>query len=453
LKASNAERLATWLLVAMPLLALVPRCYLIMHSLYADDADVVDLGFGFGEYVRNLLQSGQFRSCTPLPFIPCDPGICTGATRMPGIPLLLAALAEFVGRGTESVAIAKCFLLAAVVTMLLVMATRRLRVPMFGVLLLYGLYFGPQALKHGASISYEEGVILDLSLCLAIATAYLIRNDLGASSGQRSVMAVTAVAIAASMYVIKTTALLSLVVVLLMVLTLPRISGYSKVLGLALVAVPLVLWAGHNLAFSGRASLSSSWNGENLFRGYNSESVALFPQISLDREFDSTVAVLGDGTVVPLGNYTNKRCFKNEWDWNDFYAKEARQWALDHPLLALRFDLTKAWIALLGVQHTPTYVSATSKTPDYPPGAGSLMVAWMVYARILFFILCLRILWGLRSAAGRAPLWALLLLAATCAPYVLVFSYQRHLIPILVMAGAFLVLLHMARPPVRLHEG
>lgn len=443
---ATASNLASWLLIAMPLFALVPRCYLILHSLYADHADVSLLGFGFGEYVRNLLDSGQFRSCAVLPFMPCDPGLCTAAVRMPGVPLLVTTLAELVGTDTAAVATAKCCLLALAVSGALAFATRKLQVSLLGVVLIYGLYFGPQALKHGASITYEEGVLLDLALILAVTTACLMRDDLGLTPGRRGILALTAIAVAMCMYFTKTTALLTLLVVLAMVLTLPLLSWRMKGLGLMLVIVPTALWGIHNFASSGHAHLSSSWNGENLFRGYNSESVAIFPEISLDREFDSSRAVLADGTIVPLGNYTNKRCFKDEWAWNDFYANQARVWTAEHPQLALRFNLKKAWVALVGIHHTPTYVSATSKAPDYPPGVEALMVGWMIFARALFFILCIRILWDARAPGRRSLLWAIMLLGAACAPYVIVFSWQRHLIPILVMAGAFLVLLYMAKP-------
>jgi hypothetical protein len=259
-------------------------------------------------------------------------------------------------------------------------------------------------------------------------------------------MALAAVIIATCMYFTKTTALLTLAVVLSIVLMHPLLRWQLKALSLALVVVPFAFWGGHTLASSGKIHFSSSWNGENLFRGYNSESAAIYPEISLDREFDSTRAVLDNGTVVPLGNYTNQRCFKDEWAWNDFYANKAHRWAAEHPLSALRFDLEKAWVALIEIHHTPTHVSEISKVPDYSPAVSAVMIVWMIYARIVFFALCIMILWDARARAKRSYLWVILILAGACAPYVVVFNWQRHMIPILVMAGAFLVLLYMAHP-------
>jgi hypothetical protein len=355
-------------------------------------------------------------------------------------------LAAAVGNNAASVAIVKCCVLALVVSGFIAVATRYLNVSLIGVVLLYGLYFGPQALKHGASITYEEGVLIDLSLCLVIATVFLVRSDLVLAGARRSLMALAAVIIATCMYFVKTTALPTLAVVLLMVLMHPLLRWQLKALSLALVVLPFAFWGAHTLTSSGRIHFSSSWNGENLFRGYNSESVAIYPEISLDREFDSTRAVLDNGTVVPLGNYSQQRCFKDEWAWNDFYANEARRWAVEHPLSALRFDFEKAWVALVGIHHTPTYVSATSKAADYSPALSAVMMVWMIYGRIVFFALCIMILWDARERAKRSYLWVGLLLAGACAPYVMVFSWQRHMIPILLMSGAFLVLLYMSHP-------
>ena len=42
-------------------------------------------------------------------------------------------------------------------------------------------------------------------------------------------------------------------------------------------------------------------------------------------------------------------------------------------------------------------------------------------------------------------LWLLAFLGAAFAPYILVFSYQRHVVPLLVMAGGLLVTRYFVR--------
>jgi hypothetical protein len=434
------------LLIALPLLALAPRLWIATHSLYAGDLSVFGTGFGFGSYVQGLAEDGMFRSCSFVPFDPCNPGTCTFATRMPGIPLLLASLTKLVGVRSASVAIAKCVVMALLSAGFLVVLSRDLRITWVGLAILYGLYFGPQALKHGAALDYEEGVLIDLSLCLAIAVSYLLRPQQTPSAGRRAAMAVAAVAIATLMYFTKTTALLTLLVVLASVLTGTNLRAGGKLACVVLVAVPASLWAAHNLRSTGVLSVSSSWNGENLFRGYDSAALAIYPQISLDRIFDSRRAVLDDGRIVPLGAYKSSRCFNDEWTWSSAYSHRAWEWLAGHPYPAARFLAKKTWVTLFEVRHTPTYGSATEKHQEGSPVQRSVMIGWMAAARGVFFLLLGYLLLDLRAGRNRSYAWAVALLLAACVPYMIVFSYQRHMIPVLQLAGTLLAILYFAQP-------
>ncbi|HTY51397.1 MAG TPA: hypothetical protein VMB48_17060 [Steroidobacteraceae bacterium] len=444
-------RLASSLLVALPLIALAPQIYLILHSLYARDTTVFGIGFGFGDYVRNLHDRGVFQSCSALPFRSCHPGLCVNATRMPGLPLLYTGIASVVGLKASSVAIAKCCLVALLLGTLLWLAARDFHVGLGGVLLLYPLYLGPQPLKHAATLEYEECLLLGLFAALAITLVYLVRPGPGASDHRRPWMAVAAIAIATAMYFTKSSTMLVLVVVATLVLVQRGIPVAAKLASLGIIALPLAAWVHHTASTSGGLHLSSSWNGENLLRGYSADVESIYPEISPDREFDSDHALLLNGVVVPLGDLTRQRCFDDEWAWNDYYAAAARRWALDHPLDALRFDLTKARVALLEIRHTPTFVSATDKTPLYTPALAAAMAAWMLYARVLFYALLATLLLGARHRGGRWRLWLVAVLAAAVAPYIIAFAFERHVVPALVAAGCMLVLTRFARPR-HLHE-
>jgi hypothetical protein len=437
---------AAWALVLMPLLALPVRCFLIVHSLYRTRSSVFDVGFGFGDYARNLAASGHFQSCLTLPFVACHPHSCVAATRMPVIPVTYAALAAIFGTSAPTIAIAKCCLLAALIASFLWHVTRDLRVSWFGVLLSYLLYFGLQPLKHGATLEYEEGMLVDLSLCLAIATLYLVRPELERERRRHAGMAVSAVLIGVILYFAKTTTLLTLLVVLLMAVTAPSLDGRLKWGLLGVVAATFLLWMMHVYATSGEIRASSSWNGENLWRGYNPAAAAIFPEITLDRAFDSTRAVLMNGTVVPLGNYMHERCFNDEWQWNDVYASRALRWIEYHPREVLQLDLKKAWVALFEIRHTPEFLSATDKTPQYSALTRVLLMLWMVLARVVFFSALLRLLLLARERGYRRYLWLPLLLGAACAPYIIVFGWQRHMVPVLIMSGVFYVLIFCAGP-------
>lgn len=432
-------------LVLMPLIALVPKYILIKNGLAGQTVE--QTGFGFGDYTASLLHSGEFRTCVRPPFTFCQTDRCLYATRMPVIPLLYTGLARLIGTDSVTIDFARCVLTAVLLAGLLVVLVRDARPSLLGVVVLYALYFGPQALKHGAAIEYEEGLLLDLELSLTITLAYLLRPELAATYSRRVAMGLMALAIAVLMYFIKTTALLMLLVVAGLFMMRARAGWRVNLAAAVLVVVPFAAWGAHTAATSGTVHLSSSWNGENLFRGYNSDSVAIYPQIALDRIFDARRAVLDDGTTVPLGDYAEQQqCFADEWAWNQSYSQRAVAWLEAHPLQAVLFNLRKMWVALVEIRHTPYRGSATEHDYEYPRNVAIAMLAWMLLARAVSFFLLFRLCAELVSAGRGAALWILALLGAGFAPYIIVFGYQRHVTPLLVMAGGLLVTRYFMEP-------
>jgi hypothetical protein len=438
---------ATVLLVAMPLVACVLKCALILHTLGPSGIGIFETGFGFGGYVRELFTDGSFRSCVAAPFARCDPSQCVYATRMPLLPLLYTALAKVVGTKSVSVAIAKCALTAALLTGFLLSLARDVRFSVLAVVLVYALYLGPQVLKHGAALEYEEGLLVDLEACLAIAAAYLIKPDLSAEPARRTRMALAAVLLGVVLYFAKTTALLTLLVVMALVLSDRRLRWRFKTLATLCVAIPCVAWAAHNYSSSGALHLSSSWNGENLYRGSSSEGLALYPQVLLDRLFDSTHATLADGRVIQLHNLEGQRCFADEWAWSSYYSGEARSWLQQHPVDALRFAGHKVWVALFELRHTPYRTDAEGPDTEYSPAIDAVMWGWMGFARLVFLGLLVCIARDLWHGDVRQSLWTVALVGAGWAPYLVVFAYQRHVVPLLVMAGFLLLSLYNRPAP------
>ncbi len=437
---------ATVLMLALPTVALTLKCFLIVHTLGAAGAQVLDTGFGFGDYVRNLFADASFRSCSTVPFTGCDPAVCVYATRMPLLPLIYAGLAKLVGTQSAAVAVAKCTLSAVLLTGFLRSLARDVRFSMSAVVLSYVLYLGPQVLKHGASLDYEEGLLVDPGICLAVAAAYLLNPALSATHSKRVRMALAAVLLVTAAYFIKTTVLPLLAVVLVLVLLDRQLTGRLKAVAVLCVIVPNVLWAAHNYNSSGSLHLSSSWNGENLYRGSNAEGLALYPEVMLDRLFDSTRAILGDGRVVPLHQLKSQRCFVDEWAWNDYYARMARSWWIAHPGDAALFSARRAWVAFFELRHTPYRVAAQGPDTEYSPAVSAAMFVWMACARLIFFSLLALAVRDLWHGQVRRSLGVLAFVGAGWIPYLVVFVYQRHVVPLLVMAGFLLVALYLCEP-------
>jgi hypothetical protein len=172
--------------------------------------------------------------------------------------------------------------------------------------------------------------------------------------------------------------------------------------------------------------------------------LAIYPELNLTRVLDSSSVTLADGTVLALQDTAHQTCYRDEWAWNDHYAAAAHAWLLQHPGAATWFLLKKAWVALIEVRHTPADADPVSH------GVAAAMVTWMIFARgvsAAFVIVALRRIFQGRILQGyrREALWALLLLGAAFLPFVIVFAYQRHVIPLLLMAGTLLVILFQDR--------
>jgi hypothetical protein len=141
-----------------------------------------------------------------------------------------------------------------------------------------------------------------------------------------------------------------------------------------------------------------------------------------------------------LGDYADRsQCFVDEWAWSASYSQRARAWLAEHPMEAFRFNLEKLWVALVEIRHTPYRNSATENDSEYPPFVAAAMLVWMIAARATLFFLIFRLVSELAGGGRNTALWLLALLGAGFAPYVIVFSYQRHVVPLLVMAGGLLV--------------
>jgi hypothetical protein len=453
----GAWSLIVVLMVGMPILSLIPKYFLIEHIYPAAesifDPQFADRQLGFIGYTESLVRFDRFRTCPASPYVACDPKACAYATRMPVMPWLIADLTKVVGFGTVNVALAKMVVTSLLASIFLAILSLDLRLSVARLIVLYGLYFGPQVLKHASSLEYEETILVDLIFCFSIAVCYLIRPDITGSALRRNLMALAAVVLACAMYFAKATMLPVLVVAMALALSNRRLPWKWKVASVIIVAMPFALWGYHNLQQTGQLRFTSSWDGENLYRGYNSLSLAIYPEVNLTRILDSSAVTLANGSVVTLEDSAHQACYRDEWAWNDHYAAAAHAWLLQHPLSATWFLMKKAWVALIEVRHTPGDADPVSH------GVAAAMVTWMIFARcvsVAFVIAALRRIFkgritrgGITQGDRREAFWALLLLGAAFSPFVIVFAYQRHVIPLLLMAGTLLVILFQDRVVLR----
>ncbi|QAY96919.1 hypothetical protein CWB41_15230 [Methylovirgula ligni] len=402
-----------------------------------------DLGFGFDPYVRSLVAGRGYVSC--------GSGSCDVASRMPGLPLFLAALAPL----TTSLRIVdaiKVLLLSLLVYLAVRGIDRRLAVRhcwQVGIYIALGLFLvlSPNLIKHASAAYYEEGYVLELLAITAVCLFFVAVAPREASAGRY----VAAIAAASVCYLFKSSLILVWGAVALLIVVFALTSG-RRALAAGLVAVALIApagWLAHNAIESHRLSFMSSTDGENMYRGWNTYTLVLYPHCSLDMLFDPVTTCEGEAITSP--HEPGRAGFKTEWAWNDAYKTRATEWIRQNPGAALKTFAVKAYEVLLSPQLVPyrNYVPAPdgSHLIELPRSRGEADVGslWLALGRLIeifAFGASLYLLIRGDSAARRVALASLALGVCYATPYILGFGYERHfsiLIMLAALSSLFLV--------------
>ncbi len=387
---------------------------------------VADIGFGFGPYVESLVDRGRFEAC--------GSGVCSYASRMPLLPLVYAALALVFGKALLPVAAAKAVLLSVMLGAAALFAWRRSE-PSYGfAALLAFVLLGPQPLKHAANPHYEEGFLVEMLVAAALLAASAARDR----DPDRRATGTLAVALAAlfSAAVLAKWSILPLALFGL-AFAVQRARGFVRVAVVLIPAAAFAGWGFHNWTTSGDFRFDSSMNGENFWRGFSAEARAIYPEVSLDRLFDSEAIELADGSSVRPPLDLIRSAPVEEWEHDRYYRSAAMKWLPANLGEYTRFTAERIWIMLFEIRNFPERISAKR---DEKRAVGAVVaaagVAWMLLARLALAALIVRRLAAWRSGrlapAGRALfLGGLVAAGLYLAPYVLVFGYERHVVPVI----------------------
>jgi hypothetical protein len=190
-------------------------------------------------------------------------------------------------------------------------------------------------------------------------------------------------------------------------------------------------WGARNLVASGRFSVGTSYEGVNLFRGWNPHTARLYPEVSLDRLMDSPTVELADGSVVHLRPEPLLAAFDDEWAWNDYYRARAVRWARENPRGGLAVTGEKLWVFFATVRAYPVSRDAVFTPREFPGWTQRAGEGWMALGRLaqLGIVVILLVLW--RGSPDRCwlPWIPAALLAAYAFPYIVGYAYQRHVTP------------------------
>lgn len=447
-RSSQVEKLCKSLRIALLFLTIV---FLVEKSIASwlflsqDSRTLSQLGFGFGGYIDSLINSGIYRTCFE--------GMCDYSTRMPLVPVLFAAISRL-SDSTLFAALAKNTAISLVFIVTLqtyYWSARRDRLAFLVAATATMLIMTVSApvVKHCSAVDYEEGIITELLVLWILGFLLLVRSVLSQGSKRNGIYitASTVVLIATLIYLSKSSMILILVLtytlVIIFLLFARASSSQTAILctSLAFSIFFVGLWGMHNLSHIGKFSVSSTWNGENLYRGSNSVSLAIYPDLSLDRVMDSRSFILRDGSQLNVAQPAKGRqSFESESEWNTYYAKLSKEWHLRNPRQSLLFTQKKLNNFFLSIEKSPFSVH-DYKSPSLPIETIESFVvnAWLVFGRIFQLILIVLTIAVIRRNSTKKKLFIFIIYAALCAyalPYIAVFNYERHITPFLLMVIA-----------------
>lgn len=403
-----------WLLA---LIALEVALYLI---LFVPRAGVDTAGAGLGGYAASLATGHGYA-------LPLSCGQIDHARRMPLAPAFLAVVA-LAGGGVWAAVLVRLGLLLALLAAAIASGCRPeerwWRQPVW-TLLLALLAAAPLFAKHLAQLGYEEGFSIVLVPSLVLVGLSVL--DPPASERRSRGVDVAFGALLGAVFLVKSGhAPLWLVGCSTLAWAAFGRRRPTAWAGLLLALAAPFAWMAFVWGATGRLDPGTSWDGENLFRGWCAACARIYPWQSLDRLFD-TAAIATPGGLVHTGLAPPRCAFPSEWAWSDHYRDRALEWAAAAPGEAARFLLHKAWVVLLEVRPVPlvggldvTRSAAVIGSFAVLRGAalGALVFGWRRRARLA----CLTRFWLFGAACC----------GALCVPLLIGFAYDRHSIVVLV---------------------
>lgn len=383
---------------------------------------IFDLGFSFDPYVRSLHDGEGFRSCAAYG--------CDHSTRMPALPFFVYAL-SFLTLKLRAAAAIKAIVMSAIVYFAArdfaerLAARNSLQFALYAGLAAF-VMFSPDLVKHMTALQYEEGYLIEIQAVTVLTTLTLLAKDAGQRRFRDFLLPIGFASLA---YLFKSSQILVWAVVTLAVcgaaLPVRRPHFATVLVGLALVAPGG--WLAHNIAAGDRASVMSSYDGENMFRGWNAHTLDLFPACHLDTLFVALRTC--EGRPLNLPQEAGRAAFPDEWAWNDAYKQRATDWIRDNRGEAAKTFAVKAATFLLWPRMVPYLLMDETTETRRKPAEEIFCALWIVVGRVIELAALAMGGWLAWRGRGRARVIGVVslgLLAAYAIPYILGFSTERH---------------------------
>jgi hypothetical protein len=358
------------------------------------------LTYLFGAYVRRMLEMGS---------------LAPSAKRSPLLPLFLMAVASLKG-GTLIAATLKNLLLQPLQLWSLHRVAMRARPSAAGVLVIaYALSF-PQLMVNGYRVVPEEGWLIPILAFLFYRLLYPPATD------RRAQWLVVALLIGL-LPLIKSS--MRALVPILVVLYALRARDTRVTIALAGFCIAgFLAWGAFNHAATGEFRLTSSNDGPNLLKGNNPRALELYPDHNLD----------------PLTPYTKGLVTaRTEWAHHDESIGLVIQFWRDHPQAAYKLFVLRAYRFFLATGPVDLAFKSPLLMTFHIVGVLHFIVFRVVFLICIGYALVslasrLRHSWRGAPDANwpTEPLLFLTFTMAFCAPYLIGFTYERHVLPLVV---------------------
>ncbi len=408
-----------WLGIVLMILALKLLAVLVYVS---PTRSIFDLGFFFDPYLKSLYAGNGFESC--------DLPVCDHSSRMPALPYFLYALSPFT-LSLRAAAVVKVCLLSALVYFtcrdfaLRITARTPLQFAFYAGATLF-LIFAPTLVKHMATMHYEEGYLIEIQ-AVTVVTTLMLLSRVGKDLRWRD--CAIPVLVASLGYLFKSSQILVWAVVAVVVVSVALASS-RRGMAAAMVALALVAplsWLTHNIVTGQKFSIMSSYDGENMFRGWNAHTLDVFPACHLDTLFVTLRTC--EGRSLDLPHETGRADYPNEWAWNDGYKARATDWIVHNPEAAARTLGEKAAVFLAWPRLVPYVLMDETSEHGRKPAEEAMSALWISIGRLMEFAAFGMSFWLLAKGDGRAralALTCLALMAAYATPYILGYTTERH---------------------------
>lgn len=399
--------------------------YTLLGTLALDRAQhrsgqsITQLGFGYGVLIEAIEKTGEYRVAEGVHY----PGVAFSAHRLPFIPYFLIVLKDVLGDDLGRVALVKCLAFNALLALAILGVLRTARVPLWRVALLLGFVLTmPRWILNVFEVGLEEAYNIT---ALALLFSWLWFSE--AARRARPGWALGLGLLLVLLVFLKSSMVYWCLAVPVLLWLRDRDLRTAGI-ALALVVAGLAGLAGFNLAHAGRFTISSSWEGWNLYKGNCEYTADLYPPYSLD-------------LLDYEGKVTADRPLRNEWDHSAYFAGRAKTFIKAHPGEFLTLALRKAWIFYGEVRASGLAQRGESR---YGKPIYLLQIPWMIGFRLLLWaaiLLALRTVWRApwRSDSALVALTYLTFLVLYSGFHVVGFAYERHVMPIVMPTVLYLL--------------